>query len=338
MTAATRDIPILAISMGDPAGIGPELCLRALCDPEVLACCRPAVFAHAATLGRVAAACGLPQPDSVTEPAEWATRPRAPCVVDCPCPEADTVVPGAPQAAGGRAAFACVKAAVAAIQSGQAAALVTAPASKEALHLAGLPYPGHTELLAELTGARDVRMLFHCNELVVCLATIHVPYVTVPALLSREGVGCTIRMAADAAQRLGRSRPRIIVCGLNPHAGEAGLFGREELDIVLPAVEEARRAGLQIEGPIPADTAFLPERMRHTDIYVVMYHDQGLIPFKMLAFDRGVNVTLGLPIVRTSPDHGTAFDIAWKGVANPGSLREAVRLAARLVRCPETHP
>lgn len=330
MASADRPHPTLALSMGDPAGIGPELCLQALKDPEVLACCTPVVFADAALLRRVADACGIPEPEVVVRGGVPHGSGAEPCVIDCPCPTAGGVTPGAPQAAGGHAALLCLKAAVEAVKAGHAAALVTAPVSKEALHMAGLTHPGHTELLAELTGARDVRMLFACDELRVCLATIHVPYVTVPALLSRQGVGLTIRMAAEAAQRLGCARPRVVVCGLNPHAGEAGLFGREEMDIIFPAVEDARRRGIDIEGPIPADTAFLPERMKRTDVFVVMYHDQGLIPFKMLAFERGVNVTLGLPFVRTSPDHGTAFDIAWKGCADTGSMRESVKMAARL--------
>ncbi len=318
--------------MGDAAGVGPELCLRLLAEPALRERCVPLVFGSAALLRRVAAATGLPAPAVVFPaagpPPDWAP---VPAVVDCLCEGADGIVPGLPQAAAGRAAFQCVRSAVGAVLAGRAAALVTAPLNKAALHLAGVPYPGHTEMLAELTGARDVRMAFVCDELLVGLATTHVPAAAVPVLLTRAGVALTIRMTAAVARRRGAATPRVVVCGLNPHAGEGGLFGREELDVIAPAIEDVRADGdLALEGPVPADTAFLPERIRRTDAYVVMYHDQGLIPFKMLAFDRGVNVTLGLPLVRASPDHGTAFDIAWRGSASSGSMRAAVAWAVRL--------
>jgi 4-hydroxythreonine-4-phosphate dehydrogenase len=173
-------------------------------------------------------------------------------------------------------------------------------------------------------------MMLASDALTVSLVTTHTALAAVPRLLTPERIVDVIRLTADAMRRLGRRSPRIVVCGLNPHGGEGGLFGREEITAIRPAVQRARRSGLNVEGPLPPDTAFLRERRRATDAYVAMYHDQGLIPFKMLAFDRGVNVTLGLPIVRTSPDHGTAFDIAWKGKASPNSMIQSVLLALRL--------
>ncbi|MBN1558460.1 MAG: 4-hydroxythreonine-4-phosphate dehydrogenase PdxA [Lentisphaerae bacterium] len=303
--------------MGDPAGIGPELCLRLLHEPAVRMLCEPMIYGSAALLEAVARECGP------------ALEPGAP-VVDCAGDEAAAVAPGVPTAAGGRVACACIRAALQAVLEGRADALVTAPISKAALRLAGVAFPGHTEMLAHLTGARRYAMMFAAEGLVVSLATIHVPYARVPDTLSTAGILDVIELTAEALRRLGTASPRLAVCGLNPHAGEGGLFGREEQEIILPAVRAARERGFSVSGPLPPDTAFLPEARRRADAIVAMYHDQGLIPFKMLAFDRGVNVTLGLPIVRTSPDHGTAFDIARQGSASPGSMREAVRWAVRL--------
>lgn len=325
--------PRVAVTMGDPAGIGPELCLRALADPDVAAVCTPAVIGDAAVLARVAEHARLPLPAFVVPLKTWLLAdPRADvaCVVDCGAIRAEEVEPGKVSAACGRAAYAYVEAAVRAAQARRVAAMATAPLNKEALHLAGVPHPGHTEILAELTGTSRVAMMLACEELAVSLVTIHVPLAAVPGLLTTEAILDVAALTVGAMQRLGRARPRLVVCGLNPHAGEQGLFGREEIAIIAPAVEALRARGVCVTGPLPPDTAFLPERRRETDAYIVMYHDQGLIPLKMLAFDRAVNITLGLPIVRTSVDHGTAFDIAWQGKASPNSLFEAIRWAARL--------
>jgi 4-phospho-D-threonate 3-dehydrogenase / 4-phospho-D-erythronate 3-dehydrogenase len=324
--------PRIAISMGDPAGIGPELCLRLLGHARVLRCCVPAVFGDAAVLERVAAATGLPWPLAgvETRPLSGATAAAGPSIVDCAAIRADRVKPGRTQAACGRAAYAYIRAAAEAVMAGRAAALVTAPISKEALHAAGVAYPGHTELLTALTGASRVCMMLTAPEITVSLVTTHVSYAKVPSLLNVKRILDVISLTAAAMERMGRPRPRITVCALNPHGGEGGLFGREELRIIGPAVAAAQAAGYRVEGPLPPDTAFTPRARRATDACVVMYHDQGLIPFKTLAFDKGVNVTLGLPIVRTSPDHGTAFDIAWQGKASPSSMIESVRLACRL--------
>jgi 4-hydroxythreonine-4-phosphate dehydrogenase len=208
--------------------------------------------------------------------------------------------------------------------------VATAPINKEALRLAGLPWSGHTDLLAHLTGAQRVAMMFHSEPLRVVLATIHVPLAAVPALLTRELMEETIALTAREMPRFGWPSPRIGVAGLNPHAGEHGLFGREEEMAIVPAIQAARARAIDVAGPFPADTLFVRATRGEFDVVVACYHDQGLIPVKLAAFGRAVNVTLGLPMVRTSVDHGTAFDIAGKGVADAGSMIEAVRLAAKL--------
>ena len=214
-----------------------------------------------------------------------------------------------------------------------ACAIVTAPLHKEALRDAGVPFPGHTEMLAEHTSTRDYCMMLTSAEISVCLVTTHVALSVVPNALSTSRIVKVIELADAAMARLGRGRKQLTVCGLNPHAGEHGLFGDEEAQIIEPAIARARAAGFSVEGPLPPDTAFVPAQREKTDAYIVMYHDQGLIPFKMLSFDVGVNVTLGLPIVRTSVDHGTAFDIAWQGKASAVSMIEAIKVAVKLAAC-----
>ncbi|MFO0957077.1 MAG: 4-hydroxythreonine-4-phosphate dehydrogenase PdxA [Isosphaeraceae bacterium] len=210
-------------------------------------------------------------------------------------------------------------------------AIVTAAIHKEALALAEVPHPGHTEILAERTRAARHCMMLTSPSITCSLVTSHVGLRDVPGLLNARAVLDTIELTTDAMRRIRGREPRLVACGLNPHAGEHGLFGgREEENAIIPAVVAARSRGIEVEGPIPPDTAFLPARRERTDAYICQYHDQGLIPLKMLAFDEAINVTLGLPIVRTSVDHGTAFDIAWSGKASPKSLFEAFRLAARL--------
>jgi 4-hydroxythreonine-4-phosphate dehydrogenase len=309
--------PVIALTMGDPAGVGPELCLRMLADPEVLACSTPVIFGNAKLLQRVATTTGLPFPASQS-------------IRDISCPHMDSVVPGKLSAACGTAAFNCIEAAIQEAMSGQVTAIVTAPLNKESLHLAGVPYPGHTEMLTHLTGAKRTCMMLSSETITTSLVTTHTSLASVSGKLSVNAILDTIRLTADTMRRLRRHEPKLVVCALNPHAGEHGLFGDEEARLIEPAVEQARQEGLTLAGPIPPDTAFLPARLANTTAHICMYHDQGLIPFKMLAFETGVNITLGLPITRTSPDHGTAFDIAWTGKANPTSLRCAVLYAVKL--------
>jgi len=320
--------------MGDPAGVGPEVCLRAVAEPEVRAACVPVIFGDAGVLARAATACGLAGPPAAIGPDAWAAAPSdlsVPAVVDMGAIDAAAVVPGAIDPACGRAAAAYIDAAIAAALAGQAAAVATAPIHKEALRLGGCPHPGHTEIFATATGARRVCMILVAADLAVSFVTVHVGYADVPAGLTVQRIGEVIDLTAETIGRLLGRAARIGVCGLNPHAGEHGLFGRgEEQRLIAPAVDAARRRGIDVAGPWPADAIFTPEKRAQYDAIVCMYHDQGHIPFKMLAFDTGVNVTAGLPIVRTSVDHGTAFDIAWTGRARPTSLIQAVLLAVRL--------
>jgi 4-hydroxythreonine-4-phosphate dehydrogenase len=239
---------------------------------------------------------------------------------------------GRVSAEAGRAAYAAITRAVQDARDGTIAAMATAPISKEALALAGLPWKGHTDLLAHLTAAPRVAMMFYAEALRVVLATIHVPLRQVPALLTRDVVDGIIDLTVRGMPRFGYPQPRIAVAGLNPHAGEHGIIGEEDETVLRPAIEAARSRGVEITGPWPGDTIFGRAARGEFDVVIACYHDQGLIPVKLLAFNRAVNVTLGLPIVRTSVDHGTAFDIAGRGVADHSSLVEAVRLAARLVQ------
>ena len=279
--------------MGDPAGIGPEIALKASVDPRVLEVCEPRLYG---VHGAAAAA----------------------------------FTPGQLSAQAGRAAYDAIVAAVADAASGKIDAIATAPINKEAFALAGLPWKGHTDLLAHLTGTPRVAMMFYAEELRVVLATIHVPLADVPRLLTRELVDFIVDLTAREMPRFGYVRPRLALAGLNPHAGEHGVIGGEDEAVLRPAVEAARARGVDITGPWPGDTVFGRAARGEFDAVIACYHDQGLIPVKLLAFGRAVNVTLGLPIVRTSVDHGTAFDIAGHGVADASSLIEAVRLAAKL--------
>ncbi len=289
-------VPTIAVTVGDPSGIGPEIAVKAARDARVMAVCRPVMYgAHT--------------------------------------PEGLKAFPaGRVDAASGKAAYEAVVDATRDAMAGKVAAVVTAPINKAAFAAAGYPWPGHTDLLAHLCGVQDVAMMFWSEALRVVLATVHVPLADVPRLMTRERLLRVLRLTAASLPRFGLPRARIALAGLNPHAGEGGLIGREDLDILTPAVAAARDGGLDVSGPFPADTVFLRASRGEFDVVVAGYHDQGLIPIKLLAFGRAVNVTLGLPIVRTSVDHGTAFDIARKGVADESSLVEAILLAARLAR------
>ncbi len=323
--------PIVGLTMGDPAGIGPELCLAMLNDRTVRAACIPVLFGDARLLARVAKQVGIPFNTPVVPAGDGEIPDRCSrLVVDLDCLHGAPVRAGRLSAATGSAAYQCVVTAARAALTRRIDAIVTAPLCKEALHLAGLSYPGHTELLAELTHTRRYCMMLASEKITTSLVTTHTALKNVPAGIRTPRILEVIRLTRSAMKSMRGGNPRLVVCGLNPHGGENGLMGTEDRDIIAPAVAQARKEGCAVEGPVPPDTAFLPDRMARTDAYICMYHDQGLIPFKMLAFETGVNVTLGLPIVRTSPDHGTAFDLAWKGLANPSSMRSAILYAARL--------
>ncbi len=330
-------LPRIAITMGDPAGVGPELCLRLLRDARVLAACVPIVVGDAAVLSRVARQLGWPEPDTVLDTIEWAhwgVNVDTPCVIDRKVLDAGTLQPGMISPACGKAAFDFVNFAIDEALAGRVEAIATGPLHKEALHAAGIPFPGHTEILASRTNAERSCMMLTAEAITCSLVTVHVGYRDVPKLLTTERIRDTIELTADAMRRIRGREPRLLVCGLNPHAGEHGLFGdREEERIIAPAIAVACAAGLNVRGPLPPDTAFLPKYRAECDAYICMYHDQGLIPLKSLAFEEAVNVTLGLPIVRTSVDHGTAFDIAWQGIAEVSSFVQAVLLATKLASC-----
>ena len=339
--------PILGLTMGDPAGIGPEICLRALTEPAVLEQCVPVLFGDVAVLERVAEAASrqgcegrkvcFDQPlralRSLRE-AEWKGfgEITEPLIVDCAAVDAATIKPGKISAACGRAGYVYIEKAIEAALAGKIDGVVTAPIHKESLNLAGVKYPGHTEIFTALTGAKRSCMMLYSDKLTVSMVTTHIGYGEVPKKLSVERVLNVIELTAETMRRLTRREPRLAICGLNPHAGEHGLFGhREEENYIEPAVKLARERGIQIAGPLPPDAAFTVNVRQKHDAIVTLYHDQGHIPFKMLAFDTGVNVTLGLPIIRTSVDHGTAFDIAWQGKADATSLFSAIKVAADLV-------
>jgi 4-hydroxythreonine-4-phosphate dehydrogenase len=286
-------LPRIAITLGDPAGIGPEIARKAANDPRVREVCEPVLYG--------------PGPDVTFEP-------------------------GVLSSGAGQAAYEAICRAVRDAQAGTVDGVATAPVNKMAFALAGLPWKGHTELLAYLTGSEQVAMMFWSESLKVVLVTVHVPLADVPRLLTRDLLDAVITLAAKELPRFGPAIPRLALAGLNPHAGEGELFGSEEVSVLTPAVEAARTSGIRIDGPFPGDTVFGRAVRGEFDAVIACYHDQGLIPVKLLAFGQAVNVTLGLPIVRTSVDHGTAFDIAGRGVADPSSMIAATLLAARLAK------
>lgn len=324
----------LAITMGDPAGVGPELCLRALAETSLGDDAIPIVFGDAAVLRHCADVTGLPAPRHIIPQSRWTQgmpAPGQPAVLDLPFFDRMGFTPGVISARTGAAAHHYIQQSIDAALAAQVDGVVTAPINKEALHAAGIRFPGHTEIFASRTQAPRACMLQFSREVTASFVTVHVGYREVPHLLTTERILDVIELTAAALQRIHQRTPKLVVLGLNPHAGEHGLFGdREEERLILPAVETARTRGHHIEGPIPPDTAFIPAKRRATDGFICMYHDQGHIPLKALAFDSAVNTTLGLPIIRTSVDHGTACDIAWQNLADPGSLFAAIRLAARL--------
>jgi 4-phospho-D-threonate 3-dehydrogenase / 4-phospho-D-erythronate 3-dehydrogenase len=325
-------LPKIAITMGDPSGIGPEICLDILRDATLAGEVVPIVFGEASVLQRCAEATGKSFAVPVVSRLDLhAVEGPAVCEISSVGEQAFSV--GMVEAVCGRAAYDYLVAAIDAAVLGEVDGLATAPIHKEALRLAGIPHPGHTEILAERTGTESYCMMLTAPSITCSLVTVHVGFHEVPELLSEDRIYEVICLTRAAMRRLRGQEPRLAVCGLNPHAGENGLFGRgEEARLILPAIEKARAEGALVEGPLPPDTAFREARRKLTDAYVCMYHDQGLIPLKALAFDEAVNLTLGLPIVRSSVDHGTAHDIAWTGKASSHSLREAVLTAARLAR------
>ncbi|HTS63924.1 MAG TPA: 4-hydroxythreonine-4-phosphate dehydrogenase PdxA [Candidatus Acidoferrales bacterium] len=310
-------LPAIALTMGDPAGVGPEVVLKALADPDVCALAAWIVVGDRRVLALAERATGTPLPNA---------RLLDPGSLDC-----DDFAFGRLDARCGAAAVEYVRIATELCLRGEAAAMVTAPLNKEAVTLTGRAFSGHTEYIAELCGAAESRMLLASGRLATVHVTTHVPLRRACELDTRR-ILRTIELGNDAMKLLGFPAPRIAVCGLNPHAGEHGLFGDEDERVIVPAIRAAQAAGIVCSGPHAGDTVFLQASRGAYDLVVAMYHDQGHIPMKLIDFEGTVNISLGIPVIRTSVDHGTAFDIAGKNLADPRSMKQAMRLAARMAR------
>ena len=319
--------------MGDAAGIGPEIIDKALSLEEIYRICRPMVIGDAKVLddARKVARTSL-KIRPVKRVADASFLHGVVDVLDLNNIRLEDLKMGQPQAMAGKASYEYVAKAIELALKGEIHGIATAPISKEALNMAGYDYPGHTEILAELTGTEEYAMMFVAGPLKVILATIHVSLREACDLIKEESLLTIIKLAHQTMQRFGIGEPRIAVAGLNPHAGEGGLFGREDIEEIKPAVDSARGLGLNAVGPLPADTLFHRAKQGEFDIVVAMYHDQGCIPIKLLGFDIGVNITVGLPIIRTSVDHGTAYGRAGLrlGTGSPSSLIMAIKLASKL--------
>lgn len=319
--------PPLAITMGDPSGIGPEIVAKLFLENDGT---RAVVLGDPAILRETVRRLGFPVcVKAITSAADAAGKAHCIDVIGVGTLPADLPI-GRTDARSGQAAFDYVRKATEMALAGEVAAIVTAPLNKEAMRLAGIDYPGHTEILADLTGTKQFAMMLVNDELRVILVSVHLPLSEAIRVIDVQSELSTIRLAHEALRQIGIANPRIAVAGLNPHAGENGLFGCEDGEIIAPAVAQAVAEGIPASGPWPGDTIFMRARRGEFDIVVAQYHDQGLIPIKYLGIDHGVNVTVGLPFVRTSVDHGTAFDIAGTGQADHSSLRAAVHHAALL--------
>jgi len=347
MNTDAPEKPLLAITMGDPAGVGPETIVAAWSDPAVHRACRAVVLGHPQILRRAVELLNVPvEVIGVESPEEAASSATALPCLRCGPDDAVDVVPAVIDARAGQAAYDAVVTAAELALSHRVDGIVTAPLNKAALNAAGHPYPGHTELLAELCHVDDFAMMLYLAQggavqgragLGVAHVTLHtsvrcaVEAITADAMLAKARLADRV-MRAMLGEAAGRDPPRIGVCALNPHAGEQGLFGNEEERIIAPAVKRACAEGLSVEGPLPADTLMVQAAAGDFDAVVAMYHDQGHIALKLLGMHRAVNITLGLPIVRTSVAHGTAFDLAWQGRAQSSSMVEAIRVATQLIR------
>lgn len=331
----SNHLPLIGITMGDPVGIGPEIILLSLINPSIYKVCRPLVIGDFRMLG--AAKKNIQsrlELESIKTPDDGKYKCGVVDVLNISELDPNKTSWGKPTVQTGRAMVRYITAAADLAIKERIAAMVTCPINKMAMQLSGCHYSGHTELLAERTKSDEFAMMLAGNRLRVVLVTIHVPLRDVPAILSRQKIVKTIKLAWQALyERFGFKAPRIAVAGLNPHAGEGGMFGDEEKNIIEPAIRDAGNQGFHASGPFPPDTIFYHAANKRYDAVVCMYHDQGLIPFKLIHFNNGVNTTLGLPIIRTSVDHGTAYDIAGTGIADPGSLIAAINMAAQQAVC-----
>lgn len=322
--------PVIGITMGDPVGLGPEIIVSALDDPLVYDLCRPLILGDRAVMNK---AINLMSKNLTVHTIESPDRGNY-ChgtmdLMPLSDLKPENLFPGTPTAETGKAMIDYITKGVDLAMAGEIQAMATCPITKTAMKLAGSKFHGHTELIAHRTGTKKIAMMMAGDRLKVVLVTIHIPLSQVASQLNQEEILTTIRLTSKAlVERFGILNPKIAVAGLNPHAGENSMFGTEEEKIIAPAVKQASQEGLNVFGPFPPDTIFFNAANKKFDAVVCMYHDQGLIPFKMIHFSDGVNTTLGLPIIRTSVDHGTAYDIAWKGIADPSSLVAAIKMAA----------
>jgi len=328
--------PLLAITMGDPAGAGPEIVVKSLALPEIHEICRGLVIGDAAAMQAATDIVGIPMRINAVEgPAGMQDDPKVLNVLDQKTVDLDRLVRGRVDPEAGKAAYLAIEKGTLLTIAGETDAIVTAPLNKDALNQAGYHFPGHTQILAHLCGASDAVMMLTADALRIVHVSTHVSLREACDRVTKERVLEVMQLGAEAARKMGVESPRIVVPGLNPHSGEGGLFGDEEEKHIIPAIEAAREMGLNVRGPLPPDTAFLRAYRGEFDLVVAMYHDQGHIPIKMVGFEKGVNTTLGLPIIRTSVDHGTVFGKAGKGTADPTSMIEAIKLGA--VMCRTTH-
>ena len=327
-------LPIIGITMGDPAGIGPEIILKALADADIYRLCRPVVLGDPEILSSNVSEADQEIPfNIISSPTDAEAQHGKVDLMAVSELKGEAVLPGKPTVEGGKAMVAYIIKAVEMTLEGQLGAMVTCPISKALMHKAGYPYEGHTQFISQLTNTKAYVMMLAGDRLRVALVTIHCSLKDVPALLNQEMVYKTITITAKALREdLGFDKPRLAVAALNPHAGESGLFGSEEDSVIRPAISRAKHEGINVVGPLPSDTLFYKAVSGQFEAVVAMYHDQGLIPLKLMHFSDAVNITLGLPIIRTSVDHGTAYDIAGTGQADASSLKAAIRMAAMMVQ------
>ena len=324
--------PILAATMGDPAGIGPEICVRALLSDEVRSLSRSFVIGDARILAKAMEVCGLHGVlNRIAGPEDIADKPGVIDVLHQETADPAVLQIGKVQPLGGEAAFAAIRTSIDLSMAGRVAGVVTAPINKESLKAAKIPFIGHTEMFAEYTGAKEEMTMFTISGLKIFFLTRHVSLARACALMSEELVTKGINQCMKALGQLGFENPHLAVAALNPHGGEDGMFGREEIEALKPAIAAARARGLKVAGPVPADSVFHLARIGRYDAVLSLYHDQGHIAAKMMDFEKTVSVTLGLPVLRTSVDHGTAFDIAGTGKASAVSMIEAIKVAAEYV-------
>ena len=324
--------PLVALTMGDPAGIGPEICLKASLSEKIRKICVPIIVGDFKIIKKASNLlnCKVKLRKIKEDEIKNIKETESILIYDISSKYSKNFKFSHPSADSGKASLLAIEKAVFLYKKGLTEIIVTAPINKYSIKLAGSKFPGHTEMLAHLTNTKKFAMMLIGGKIKVILVTIHIPLKEVSKSISKEKILEKIELANLGGKLLGIKNPKIAVCGLNPHAGDSGVIGDEEIKIITPACEIAKKRKINVFGPFPADTLFYKVNKGEYDIVVSMYHDQGLIPLKMLYFEKGVNATIGLPLIRTSPDHGTAYDIAWRGIANPSSIEEAIKIAIKM--------